>query len=228
MFFQTCSHHPARPVRLERERRTHATVGSSERWGGAAWPPGLRVTGKPAARESDVPEDPPEAAELLPTPDMASLYRAEGPRLLRFFRRRTANAEDARDLMQESFSRLLGAGKDRDVGQPEAYLTRIGQNLLRDRAKFATRRSEALHVPADDAVLTGMDQFRLLEARDLLDRLNLAMLELPQETREVFMAHRVEGLTYVEIAERTGLSVKQVEKRIARAMLDLSDLLGPR
>lgn len=191
-------------------------------------PTGMRVKGEPAACGPEVSEDPLEAPEHPPTPDMASLYRAEGPRLLRFFRRRIANAEDARDLMQESFSRLLGAGTGRDVGQPEAYLTRIGQNLLRDRAKFSARRSEALHVPADEAVLTGADQFRLLETRDLLDRLNLAMLELPQETREVFMAHRVEGLTYVEIAERTGLSVKQVEKRIARAMLDLSDLLGPR
>ncbi|MEP9360021.1 RNA polymerase sigma factor [Sphingomonas sp. KR3-1] len=186
------------------------------------------MTSKSASRGSVVPKEPPEAAEPPPARDVASLYRSEGPRLLRFFRRRTANAEDARDLMQESFSRLLGGGTGRDVGQPEAYLTRIGQNLLRDRARFAARRSAALHVPADDAVLTGMDQFRLLETRDLLDRLNLAMLELAEETREVFMAHRVEGLTYVEIAERTGLTVKQVEKRIARAMLDLSDLLGPR
>jgi RNA polymerase sigma factor (sigma-70 family) len=183
------------------------------------------VTGKPAARDASDVTASPAAPDM---PDMTALYRKEGPRLLRFFRRRTANAEDARDLVQESFSRLLGGGDGAGLARPEAYLTRIGQNLLRDRAKFAARRSEALHVPADDAILTGMDQFRLLETRDLLDRLNLAMLELPQETREVFMAHRVEGMTYIEIAERTGLSVKQVEKRIARAMLDLHDVFGPR
>ncbi|WP_231478077.1 RNA polymerase sigma factor [Sphingomonas sp. UNC305MFCol5.2] len=187
------------------------------------------MSGRPVARAGEEAGEPLAAGETGDAAeDVASLYRAEGPRLLRFFRRRTANPEEARDLVQESFSRMLGAGAGAGLMRPEAYLRRIGQNLLRDRAKFAVRRSAALHMSADDAVLAGLDQFRLLETRDLLDRLELAMLELPQETREVFMAHRVEGLTYAEIAERTGLTLKQVEKRIARAMLDLSDLLGSR
>lgn len=158
--------------------------------------------------------------------DVAGLYRSAGPRLLRFFRRRVGH-EEATDLVQESFSRLLRIGGRAALLQPEAYLKRIGQNLLRDRAKFSVRRSELLHVPVDEDALAGTDQCRLLETRDLLDRLERAMLELPQQTREIFMAHRLDGLTYGEIAERTGLTIKQVEKRLARAMVEINRALGP-
>jgi RNA polymerase sigma factor (sigma-70 family) len=160
--------------------------------------------------------------------DMAALYEAEAPRLWRFFRRRTACPDEAQDLVHETFTRALGQGRQTRVRNPGGYLTRIAQNLLRDRAKIARRRSADLHVSADDDLPTAIDPIHLLEVRDMLDRLDLAMLELPETTREVFMAHRLEGLTYAEIAGRTGLTIKQVEKAIARAMVALDRTLGPR
>lgn len=160
--------------------------------------------------------------------DVAMLYRAEGPRLLRFFRRRAVDTQEAQDLVQETFTRLLGSRLRSGVSRPEAYLTRIAQNLLRDRVKIGARRSADRHVVADEAILAGTDQIHLLETRDLLDRLEHAMLELPAETREIFMAHRLDGLTYAEIAERTGLTVKQVEWAIARSLVELDRALGPR
>lgn len=213
------------PVSLVRER-LGADVSNSRSSGGAALPPALCMSGRPVEVAGADSEDAAAAAEPVSVPELGALYRVEGPRLLRFFRRRTASAEDAQDLMQESFSRLLGIGAS-GLTRPEAYLRRIGQNLLRDRAKFAARRSEALHVPADDAVLAGTDQCRLLETRDLLDRLEVAMLELPQQTREIFMAHRLDGMTYAEIAERTGLTIKQVEKRIQRAVAEVLWAMDP-
>jgi RNA polymerase sigma-70 factor (ECF subfamily) len=83
-----------------------------------------------------------------------------------------------------------------------------------------------LHVPADDAVLTGTDTEAQLEARDMLERLETAMLRLRPLTREIFMAHRLDGYTYREIAERTGLSLKRVEKHMSRAIAQLDDVLG--
>lgn len=160
-------------------------------------------------------------------PEMAALYATEAPRLWRFFRRRTACPDEASDLVQETFSRVLAQTPRTGFLNPGGYLTRIAQNLLRDRAKFARRRSADLHVPADETILAGTDQHRLLEVRDMLDRLELAMLELAQRDREIFMAHRLEGLTYADIAARTGLTVRQVEKAIARALVQLDRALGP-
>lgn len=163
-----------------------------------------------------------------PGADLAALYRSQRARLFRFFHRRTADPQEAQDLVQETFARVIGAETPPEMRKPEAYLTRVAQNLLRDRSKIRSRRSASAHVPADETILAGTDQNCLLEARDLLDRLELAMLELPSETREVFMAHRLDGMTYAEIAERTGLTIKQVERAISRALVQLDRMLGPR
>ena len=109
--------------------------------------------------------------------------------------------------------------------RPQAYLSRIATNLLRDRAKRAARRMQGRHIPADDAVLVGTDQQRLLEARDTLQRVEAAVLRLRPKTREIFMAHRVEGLSYAEIAQQMGLSVKGVEKRMSKAIAALDRVL---
>jgi RNA polymerase sigma-70 factor (ECF subfamily) len=52
------------------------------------------------------------------------------------------------------------------------------------------------------------------------------MLRLRPLTREIFMAHRLDGYTYREIAARTGLSVKRVEKHMSRAIAQLDEILG--
>lgn len=148
------------------------------------------------------------------------LYRRESPRLLRSLGRRTASPEEARDLVQEIFCRLarLGAAKWQSLDSPQAYLSRMASNLLRDRAKTASRQMLHSHVPADEALLPGSDPHRMLEARDTLRRVEAAVLRLRPKTREIFMAHRVEGLSYAEIAQRTGLSVKGVEKQMSKAI----------
>lgn len=158
---------------------------------------------------------------------LADLYRAESPRLVRILARRTRNPDDAHDLVQDVFFRLarLG-GQALSLDRPQAYLRRIASNLLKDRAKSAANQSAALHVVADEKVLPGIDPHRILESRDMLRRLEAAIMRLRPKTREVFMAHRIEGLTYAEIAERTGLSVKGVEKQISKALVQLDRMLN--
>lgn len=157
---------------------------------------------------------------------LAALYRSESPKLVRMFTRRTRNPSDADDLVQDVFFRFArlreGAfGLDR----PQAYLRRIAANLLKDRAKSAARHSAALHIVADEETLPGIDQQRALESRDMLRRLEAAMLKLRPKTREIFVAHRIDGLSYAEIAEQTGLSVKGVEKQMSKAIFQLDRLL---
>lgn len=60
-----------------------------------------------------------------------------------------------------------------------------------------------------------------LDHAELLRRLKRAMRKLPQQTRAVFLAHRVEAMPYDEIAERTGLCVREVEAHMALAMYRL-------
>lgn len=57
---------------------------------------------------------------------------------------------------------------------------------------------------------------------DFLRRIEEAMLNIPKLQREIFMAHRVDDLPYGEIARRTGLTVRQVERHIARALYKIA------
>jgi RNA polymerase sigma-70 factor (ECF subfamily) len=63
---------------------------------------------------------------------------------------------------------------------------------------------------------------------NFLRRLEEAMLNIPKLQREIFMAHRLDNMSYGEIARRTGLTMRQVERHMARALYKLSKQLDGR
>lgn len=162
----------------------------------------------------------------IPPIGLAELHHIHCGRLLRFFARHGAR-QDAADLVQESFVRLAGARAKRGaaIERPEAYLSTIASNLLRDRAKVALRRSLAKHIPADEVPLVGHDPIAVLEARDQLERLQASLARLSPKTRSIFLAHRCDGMTYKDIANQTGLSVKAVERRMSKAIAHIDRAL---
>jgi RNA polymerase sigma-70 factor (ECF subfamily) len=223
--------------RLARKRAEHGgpvdIMATREKGGGPS--PGKRVqlstgTTLPVPRlESDDPL-PPDDRAVFPAPaSLGELYRMHAPRLLRFFARR-GQQDEAGDLVQESFTRFADA-RARMAGaidRPEAYLSRIATNLVRNRAKTALRRSLASHIPADDVPLTTPDPVAALEARDQIDRLQKALASLAPKTRDIFLAHRLDGDSYKDIARQTGLSVKGVEWHMGKAIAHLDRVLRHR
>ncbi len=161
-----------------------------------------------------------------PTIELAELHRIHCGRLLRFFARHGAR-QDAADLVQESFARLAGARAKRGaaIERPEAYLSTIANNLLRDRARIALSRSLALHIPTDEVPLAGHDPIAALEARDKIERLQASLARLSPKTRSIFLAHRRDGMTYKDIANQTGLSVRAVERRMSKAIAHVDRVL---
>lgn len=155
---------------------------------------------------------------------LETLYRDHSPRLLRSISRRISSREEALDLVHEIFLRIarIRASRPLNLDRPEAYLSRMATNLLRDLARTAARQQSDRHVTVDEQSLPGADQQKHLEARDMLRRMEAAMLKLRPITREIFMAHRLDGLSYAEIADRTGLSVKGVEKHMSKAIAQIT------
>src|SRR5690606_34140748 len=141
VFSQARSHHPA----CCRSSLASGGCGAAKPGadcGGAAVPPGLGVTVPSVEPERAPSEGDDAAAEAVRQPvAMGALYAAEAPRLWRFFRRRTACPDEANDLVQETFTRVLAQEPRSGFRNAGGYLTRVAQNLLRDRAKFARRRS---------------------------------------------------------------------------------------
>ena len=159
--------------------------------------------------------------------EIEALYRQEASGLARIIARRTNDPDQARDIVHEAFLRFSRVSRQSTLlDRPQAYLRRIAANLLKDRHRMEGRRSVSLHVFADDTVMPSVDPHRQLECRDMLRRVDAAMLRLPDKTRQIFVAHRIEGLSYAEIAKRTGLTVKGVEKQMSKALVALDRLLA--
>jgi RNA polymerase sigma-70 factor (ECF subfamily) len=159
-----------------------------------------------------------------------ALFRAEAPRLHRFLTKRTKTPEDASDLLQEAFVRLLKRPSSDPLANPAAYLQRIVRNLLRDRSKRASAKIQYLHDSLDAHVLAdpGANPEAVLAARELACRYQAALSELGSKTQTVFLLHRQDELTYAQIAARTGLSVSGVEKHMMKAIAHFDRRLGQR
>lgn len=181
--------------------------------------PGTSSGGASPISESDAL--PPEERLTLENwrSDVETLYRRRADHLIRHFTTATADRETARDVVHEAFAKFtaLSFARRLIVGRPDAYLYRICLNLLRDR-----KRAEQPNEHCEDPEAGWHSPFAELEHRDTLRRLEAAMLRLKPKTREIFLAKRLDGMSYGEIAERTGLSAKGVEKHMSKAiaMLD--------
>lgn len=150
------------------------------------------------------------------------MYRTERPSLLRRLAKRTG-LDQAEDVVHQVFARLAGRGPAiMAIETPAAFLAEAARNAERDMARSAHRRFEDRHVALEEAEHIGIDPVALLEARDRLVRIEQALDRLKPLTRNVFLARRLDGYSYAEIAEQTGLSVRGVEKQMSRAIQQLS------
>jgi len=135
--------------------------------------------------------------------------------------RRGRSEHDADDLVQESWVRMARYQQHQAVDEPEAYLMKIALNLSTDMHRMRVSRGE--EVLLEDVVLvdgspTAEDA---LLARERTERLCVCLGRMSPKSREIFLAYRLEGMTYKEIARHHGLSVSTIEKHVARTMMQL-------
>ena len=151
------------------------------------------------------------------------LFRSERALLTRFIARKIGDPDEASDLTQEAFARLAGVLPGGLSGRPEAYLHRIVRNLLFDRSRRRRARRAHQHVPIDEEELppVAAEQSWTIEAADLLKRYQAAIADLTAPTKEIFLLHRIEELSYAEIAMRLGVTPRTVEYHVAKALLHL-------
>ncbi|MCX2901636.1 sigma-70 family RNA polymerase sigma factor [Pseudomonas mandelii] len=136
-----------------------------------------------------------------------------------WLRKRLGNAADAADLAQDTFVRLLGStpGEPLNFTTPRAYLATIANRLsinLYRRRSLEQAYLAALAQTPDELAPSLEHQALVLEALDEIDQV-LALL--PGKTRQAFLMAQVEGYTQEEIASRLNLSVRSVQRYLARA-----------
>jgi len=163
-------------------------------------------------------------------PPLIAAYMRKRADLVRFFTLRTGSVAAAEDVVQDLYVKLSEMETPADLRSPEAFLYRMGSNLLLDRAKQQRRQAARDHAwsrvdagdgpepvanepPADNAVA----------ARQRLARLLAALDQLPPQVAAAFRLHKFDGLTHGEVAARMGVSRSSVEKYIMTALRALVD-----
>ena len=156
--------------------------------------------------------------------ELSATVRRERGRLLAYIRRWIADAAEAEDILQEALYELVLAYRMlQPVEQVGAWLARVARNRIIDRFRRGSRfRAVDVHADADDAAVGGLAE--LLPAADdgpeaaamrelLLAEIETALAELPAEQREVFVAQELDGVSFRELAQRTGVSINTLLSR---------------
>lgn len=147
-----------------------------------------------------------------------------------YLRRKGQAADDAEDVFQEAFVRFHKAGHDMMAPDARPLLFVIARNIQTDRWKAAARRPTA-DIEAMDASARPLTSEERPADDRLISRQNLAaaaavIRALPPRTRDAFLLHRFEEMTYRQIAGKLGVSTSMVEKHIAEALRQLKKSRG--
>jgi RNA polymerase sigma factor (sigma-70 family) len=160
-----------------------------------------------------------------------AVVREQG-RLRNFVRKYVSDQSDVEDILQDVFYEFVAAFRMlRPVEHATAWLFRVARNRIIDRFRGKTR--DVLRNAPDALLGEGvLDLEELLPSPDagpeaayvrsvLLEEIDDALLELPEEQREVFIGHELLGYSFQEMAEETGVSVNTLLSRKRYAVLHL-------
>lgn len=149
-----------------------------------------------------------------------SLFRQYSGELLSFLTTRLGCREQAADVVQETYVRVLSLENPYAILQPRAFLYKTALNLTIDAFRRRRLRAErtvefemVAHLPSQLP-----DQEAVVESKQRVEVLRRAIDELPPKCRQVFLLHKFQSLPHAVIAERLGISKNMVEKHVMKAM----------
>jgi len=148
--------------------------------------------------------------------------------LIHFLQQRLRVPEDAHDVAQEAYVRLLQYQNSTRVRSPSSMLFRIAINVANDLGRADKARHIADQCPVDEVELISEQPSaeRELSGVEDLALLRTAIAQLPPKCRQVFLLSRIRQMTYPQIARHCGISVKMVEKHISHALAICAKKVG--
>lgn len=150
-----------------------------------------------------------------------TLYQEHHEWLVRWIARRTYNRDNAQDIAQDTFIRLLNKpAVYHEIRSPRAWLTKVAGNLVTDdiRRKILEENYVGyLESMPETAYFSPEEQFQLLK---LLEQIDSLLSSLRSIEKKAFLMVRLDGLSYKEVASQLGVSLSSIEKYIAKAMFE--------
>ena len=150
--------------------------------------------------------------------------------LLAYFMKRVRDMQEAEDLTQEAFIRLTRHREKTQSDGALAYVFTIASNLLKDRARLHASRQTAVHrslgsytgdVTNTPQLIEDRTPERVLIGREALKDVVVALEELSERTRDIFILSRLENMNHRDIAALHGITVSAVEKHVMKALAHL-------
>lgn len=164
------------------------------------------------------------------TLDITELVKTYDAELRRVMTKRCGCMDTAADIVQETYQRMMSGNLWQQAENPRALLHRIAANLATDYERRDAVRNR--HAAEEDtgpdwvAEADAMQPERILSAQQRLDRLAIAVNQLPPKCQTVFLLRKIDGLSHAEIAQRLGISRNMVEKHLRNALMALQHIDG--
>lgn len=154
-------------------------------------------------------------------------FAASYVELRRYLARRFGSRIEPEDVLQDTFLRLQNVPAEAEIKNTRSYLFRAAANQATDhiRARQAFDRRFDLSDDPDHADETPSPE-AVADYRQRLKVLERAVLDLPARQRQVFLMHKIDGLSHAEIASALGITRSAVEKLVMKALAHLRDRLG--
>lgn len=160
---------------------------------------------------------------------VAGLYLQEAPNLRRYLTRKLGAIDDAQDVVQDAYVRMLSSRvEEKTLNSPRSFLFTVALNLAIDSIRRRRRERRVLDIVAEPVrTADGVDLELVCPQRrpDLqvddqirIDHVLTCLGELSPKCRQAFVLHKFMDQSYAEVAETLGVTVSMVEKYLSRAL----------
>jgi RNA polymerase sigma factor (sigma-70 family) len=157
--------------------------------------------------------------------ELAEICRNHHAALVRFLAVRIGSVEDAKELVQEAYAKVLALDRPGTMSLQVGYLWRIAVNLGIDRSRERVSRERSYRSLLSLAETLDVSAEVAVEGRERLEVLERAIQELPPKCVEAFVLHVLRGLTFDEVGREMRISGRMARKYLARALEHLQTCL---
>ena len=147
------------------------------------------------------------------------LFREHNEALIRFLFARLRSQQDAREVAQEAYVRLLSLDEAGAVSYLRAFLFKTAANLAIDRLRRGELDGKAKASPLFGEFTDIRTPERRVEANQTIQRLERLIAAMPPVQRRAFVLHRFDGMDFASIANTLGISKRTARAYVARALL---------
>lgn len=161
--------------------------------------------------------------------ELIEAYLELRPELRRFLVAWFRNEATAEDVLQDMYLKLDRTDLSAPIQNMKAFLYKVAENLaldwrkknLRSKGRDTAWSETTGTIAGEDAVADAPDPDAAIDAKRKLEAVLAALKDLSPQSRNVFVLHKLKGLTHREVAEKLGIRQKGVEKHMTKALKHL-------